>query len=342
MADSLSPIPPREPDPNDPFTAMGGGVNVNGQWLPKDHPLAQPYLTGQDTPTAGAYGDNQRTSTPQQPANSADPFAAMGGGVQTAGGGWVPKDHPLAQGAAAGGNTGTPPNSYYNPASVAGGANTIPGQAQAASSYSGNPTGAPAATTSNQGTQDVVRNSLLAQATQKEGVDPNDPVFRQQADIHAAAGERSRRNAADQAAESSFAQGETSSGALDAQKRLINEQAAQGDASFESDLAYRELLNQRDEIKNALAGLGGMVESDQGRLLQQKLADLQAAISREGLAQSGALASQDLSLRSQLGMGGLNLDAIRTQQQNDQFNKSLGFNMADREAYYNNLALQSL
>jgi hypothetical protein len=42
----------------DPFQAMGGGVNVNGGWVPKDHPLAgQAQPQGQMPAPAGQPGD---------------------------------------------------------------------------------------------------------------------------------------------------------------------------------------------------------------------------------------------------------------------------------------------
>src|SRR5262245_13899929 len=82
-----------------------------------------------------------------------------------------------------GGNMGTP---VGTPVSVGD-------QAKAAQTYSSTPGAAPTMNTSNQGTQDVVRNSWLSQATQSTTVDPNDPNIKQQVDPYAAAQERARR-----------------------------------------------------------------------------------------------------------------------------------------------------
>lgn len=235
--------------------------------------------------------------------------------------------------------TGAPASGYTDPSSAA---NPVQTQATNAQTYSTTPGAAPTQNTANQGAQDVLRNTLLDRATQGTTVDTNDPTFRAQADNYAATQERLRRNYQDDAAERLTAQGMGSSGAMDAERRFSNEQAANSTAGFEAQLAQSELMNRRQEISDALNGLGGLISGDQARALQKQLADLDAAIKRESLAQSGSLASQDLALRSQLGMGGLNLDALRTKLQSDQFNKSLGFNMADKEAYYNSLGLSQL
>lgn len=54
--------------------------------------LGNAGLQRKPAPAPGSPGDYD--------GGSVDPFAAMGGGVKLPGGGWVPKDHPLAAGAA--------------------------------------------------------------------------------------------------------------------------------------------------------------------------------------------------------------------------------------------------
>lgn len=271
--------------------------------------------------------------------NDIDPFESLGGGVRTADGkGWLMKGMADPTAADAGGK-GPMPVGYAD--SNAG--TTPQGQGAAASGYSNNPTGAPTAATSNQGTQDVVRNTLLKQATQDGKVDTNDPTFRAQADTYAAAAERSRRNANDQNGETNFAaNGETSGGYGDVQRRAVNETAAQNTAGFEASLAQSELAAERQQIQQALSGLYGMVDADQARALQERLANLDAAIRRESLASSSSLASQDIGLRRELGFGGLNLDALRLATQNDQFNNQLGLDASYRSGLLNNQALSFL
>jgi hypothetical protein len=266
-----------------------------------------------------------------------DPFAAIGGGVQLANGGWVPKDHPDAVA-----YQQTQPQAPTGAAPGAPAATTVPGQAQAASTYSATPGAAPAPATTNQGTQDVVRNSYLQQATQGTAVDRSDPNFRQQADPFNAAQERARRQYISEQAERMSAQGLGNSGAMQQEARVASERAGQASGLFESQLVQQELQTRRQEIQQALSGLGGMISADQQMALQKQLAELDAALKREGIGVQSSLGQGDLSLRRELGTGGLNIDLMRLMQGDDQFNKDLGFRIGDREAYWNNNAVLSL
>lgn len=221
-------------------------------------------------------------------------------------------------------------------------ATSIGQQSQNAQTYSATPGAAPTQQTANQGTQDVVRNSYLQQATQGTTVDRNDPNVRQQAEPFAAAQERARRQYESEQAERLSAKGLGDSGAMDAERRLATERAAQNTGAFESQLVGRELQNKRNEIQTALQALGGMVDSDQGRALQLELAKLDAQLKQAGIDTQSSLGSQELALKDKLGTGGLNLDYLRALLQNQQFGDQLGLNVADREAYWNNQALQTL
>ncbi len=229
-----------------------------------------------------------------------------------------------------GGGSGTP----------AAPADPLQAQGQASQTYSTTPGAAPTQNTTNQGTQDVVRNSYLERALQPATVDPNDPVIRQQADVYAAAQERARRNVASQNAESYGATGQV--GTQSVQDRIANEAAAQNSASFESQLVANELQNKRAQISDALEKLGGMISGDQARALQDKLAQIDAQLKQASLAQSGALGGRELDIKQALGEGSLNLDLIRTLLQNQQFNNQLGFNIGNSEAQLNQTALLSL
>lgn len=221
-------------------------------------------------------------------------------------------------------------------------AQTIPGQAQAASTYSGTPGAAPLPNTTNQGTQDVVRNTYLQRATQGTSVNTNSPEFRAQADPYAAAVERSRRQGLSEAAERASTQGLGNSGALEAERRLLTERAGQNVGQFESQLVARELQNRRDEINQSLESLRGILSADQVAQLQREGMQLDAQMKQLGIQTGAQTAGAELGLKEKLGMGGLNIDLMRLLQQGQQFGDQLGFNIADREAYYNNLALQNL
>jgi hypothetical protein len=258
-----------------------------------------------------------------------DPFAAMGGGVYV-NGGWVPKDHPLAKqaGAAA---TPAGQTSIDNGPVQQQIPQTLGGQSKAAQTYSQTPGAAPTQTSTNQGTQDVVRNTYLQQATQGTTIDPNDPNIKAQVDPYAAAQERARRQYVSEAAEKLSSQGLGTSGALQNEARYASERAGQNVGQFASTVVGNELKNRRDEIQNALTNLKGMISNDQAMALQQQLADLDAAIKRESLAQSGTLGSRELDIKDELGTGALNVDLLRALLQNQQFGTSAGIQIGEDE-----------
>jgi len=364
-----------EQDEVDPFAAMGGGVKRNGGWIPKNMlPPEEP--TGDPGPPPGGWEmmeDTKPTSsstTSTTPTNPNDPFAAMGGGIQV-NGGWIPKNmatseqiasYTASQGgtpASAAGTT-TPANSYYTPpttgAQPAGQApltQPVLQQAGSAQTYSQTPGAAPAAQTTNQGTQDVVRNAYVQRATQGTAIDPNDPNLRQQLDPFAAAQERARRDYLSEAAERASTKGLGDSGALDVERRLASERAGQATGAFQAQLVGHELQNRRAEIQEALSSLQKMVETDvaaaqderlaqQQMALQKELAEMDAALKKLGIETGAKTAADELALKQQLGLGGLNVDLMRLLLQGQQFADELGFNVADRTAYWDNQALQNL
>lgn len=259
-----------------------------------------------------------------------DPF--QGRGVKLANGGWVPNDHPLAKQAQAGGGAAA---GGGGAAASGPAATNVQDQAKAASTYSATPGAAPGPNATNQGTTDVVRNSYLAQATQDPNQGANDPAVRSVANAQAAAVDRNRQQYLDEAAEKA---GPYGSGTMAGERRMTAEAAGQQKGSFEAQLVLNQNNVRRQEIQAALGALAGLGESDRKAQLQRELAALDAQNARLGIETQrygidvGArTAGQELALK-----------AAALKQDDKQFNKNLGFNMADREAYYNNLALQSL
>lgn len=204
--------------------------------------------------------------------------------------------------------------------------------------YGGSQTG-PQPYNTNPASQQAYMDTLMSRLTQPTTVDQNDPAYRQQVDTYSAAAERSRRNANADAAE---AAGPYATGALQGTERMNNEQAAQQTASFESDLVGKEIQNKRDEVSNALSTLGSQLNTDQQAQLQRELAQLDAQLKQMGITTEASTAAQELALKDKLGVGQLNLGLIQQLLGNQQFADTLGFNIADRDAYYNNLALQNL
>jgi hypothetical protein len=249
-----------------------------------------------------------------------DPFAANGGGVKIDGN-WYPKDHPGAiewmkthpQGNAA---PGTAPQTPGTP-----GAGSSPADiAAAASTVSATPGAAPTGPTTNQGTQDVVRNSWLQKATQSTTVDPNDPNIKQQVDPFAAAQERARRQYESEAAERLSAKGLADSGQMTNERRYAAERSGQATGMFRSQLVGQELQAKRAEIADALKNLGDTIGKDQQLMLQEKLGTLDAAIKREGIASGERTANREIDVKDKLGTGALNVDLSKALLGNDQFN----------------------
>lgn len=259
--------------------------------------------------------------------------------------GWVDRNHPLygtpgyvgsKPAAPAGGGGGGTPAGGGGSAPAAG---NVADQAKNASTYSATPGAAPTGPTTNQGTQDVVRNSYLAQATQGTNVTRDDPAVRMQSDAFRANVDRAARNHIADVAER---QGPLASGAVAGEARLARERAGQAAGSFEAQLVGRELQNRRAEIQAALAGLTGQITEDQKQQLARDLAEIDAQVQRLGINTSASTASAQQRLQDKLGTAGLNLDQMRMLLQNQQFNKQFGLDVGDREAFWNNQALQSL
>jgi hypothetical protein len=229
---------------------------------------------------------------------------------------------------------------YAPPPPASGGGQTVPGQAAAGQTYSGTPGAAPTANTTNQAAQDVVRNSYLERAAAPITDPRARSDFRMVADTQAAAAERARRDATADLAEGMAGTGQT--GAQSVESRLIAERAAQQRGNFEADLVRQDLQQQRADVENALKALTGMIDADQTRALQQKLAELDAQLKTASLNASTGLGSQELALKDRLGMAGINVDLLGKLLQNQQFNNNLGFEMGDREAYWNNAALNQI
>lgn len=241
-----------------------------------------------------------------------------------AGLGWVDENHPLYGTA---GYVGSKPGVPADPSGSAGsnpgyqmqGAPTVAGQAGAAQTYSTTPGAAPTANTANQGTQDVVRNSWLQQATQSTDVNPNDPNIKQQVDPFAAQQERARRDYESQAAERLSAQNLGSSGAMENERRYAAEKSGQATGLFQSQLVGQELQTKRAQIADALNHLGDTIGNDQKNALTQKLADLDAAIKRSGIESGERVGMREIDVKNTLGQQANSNDLMRALLQNQQF-----------------------
>lgn len=257
-------------------------------------------LEGTSPPTGDVLPG--RTYPPPPTATAGDPFEAMGGGVRLPGGEWVPKDHPLAQQAA--------------PAPAAP---APPGAAPAA------PT-APAAPGQPTTIADAFKKSLIDTLNTGGQVPTlNDPTIKAQSDAFAVGQQRAKERARASMAERAAAQGGVgvNSGAFD--QGLIGLEQAQGEAEAGNNarLLGSELQQRRAQLLQAASIAGNTLNAEQARDLQRQLAELDAAIRREGIAQQSSLGQGDLALRGRLGEGQLNLGLLSALLGSDFNNRSL-------------------
>lgn len=257
--------------------------------------------TGPGPEPTGATAAAAMTASAPAPTGggSVDPFAEIGGGVQTPDGSWLPRNHPAAA-------------QYLQAQPVA--------QPTASATTPGAP-GASGPDLSNQAISNQVRTSYLDMARQSKTPDANDPAIRAQADAFSANVERQRRNYVADQAESL---GPMATGALRGQERMSAERAGQATGSFEAELVGREIQARRSEIMQSLQMLSSILSDQERMALQKELAEMDAQLRRLGIETSARTAG------AQIG------------EQARQFNNQLGFQIGDREAFYNNQALQYL
>jgi len=264
-------------------------------------------------------------------ATTPDPFAASGGGVQLAGGQWVPKNHPLAQpGGAAGtaGATGSAniagANNQAAPIPQAGGA-SAGGVNTSVSSYNvGSPLAQQTVTSSGAGggtIQNTFRDALLGVLnTNPNDVKLSDPDLAPQARAYQDAQTRSLGEQQRTAAEQGFASGALHTGAYGTTLGALQQQQGEAIGQFNANLLSQAKQQRLSTLLSSL-GLGG---------------DLINSASAQGVQSS--LGQGDLNLRAMLGSGQLSLGLLQALLGDRQANNQLGYNIGTFQANQNNKA----
>jgi hypothetical protein len=163
---------------------------------------------------------------------------------------------------------------------------------------------------------------LMGRAQQSLNIDPNDPIIKGQTAAYNANEERARRDYISDAAESG---GPLVN--LQGEKRIAAERLGQKTGAFQAELIGRELTARRAEIQAALQQMGDMLTEEQRLSLQRELGLLDNQIRGRELDIRHDLGGRDLDLRQLLGLRALD-------DENDQFALRLGFDTADRNAYW--------
>lgn len=240
-----------------------------------------------------------------------DPFASMGGGVKLAGGGWVPKDHPLAT------QAGTQSGSVSTSSS---------------STTGGAPAGA--------GTE--LWQMLMERAKQGTAVGRDDQAVRSQTDAYSAQEERARRLALGEAAERNSPY---STGAQSGLERLTAAQMGQRVGGFEAELIGREITARRQEIQQALDQMGGMLTEQQRQALQLEIAKMDNSLERlrsdrQDSQYYAGLSQAERQFLAQLGQRDKEFGADNAYryaslgQNQNQFLDTLGFNVQKEDNYW--------
>lgn len=153
---------------------------------------------------------------------------------------------------------------------------------------------------SNQDRYNQLYDMLMKRATQGLDVSAENPVIKAQTDAANAALERERRrNLAD------LAERGGANANLSAETRMTGEDVGQRTAALQSQLMGQELAAKRNEIQNALSQMGDLLTTEQKLALQRELQLYDNALRQQQLAQ-----------------------------QQSQFESQLGFNIGDRQAYW--------
>jgi len=212
------------------------------------------------------------------------------GWVPTADGqGWLPPDRvgtPAATGAAA------------TPA-----ATTTPA--------AGTPAAGTTATTPGQPTTiaDAFKQSLVNTLNQGN-VTPtlNDPTLKAQSDAYNVGETRATEANRAQMAERAAMQGGTgvNSGAFDVGISDLLERQGERQGGFNAKLVGDEAKQRKQQLLQAAAIAGQHLSAEEARKLQKELAELDATISREGIASQANIAGNSLGVQSRIGEGGLN------------------------------------
>lgn len=167
--------------------------------------------------------------------------------------------------------------------------------------------------------KDEIFNRLMSKAGQSTDNLKDDPNVRQASDAYAANEERAKRNYLADTAERNGPYAN-----MQGEERLAAERVGQRTGMHESDLVQQELTARRAEIMQSLQTMGSLLSDQQKMSLTSELANIDNQFKYAQLGQQGNQFDKSLA------------------QSGQQFNDNLGFNIADREAYWNNAALNNL
>lgn len=174
------------------------------------------------------------------------------------------------------------------------------------------------------GVSDELWNMLMQRAKQGLNVERDNPQIRTQADAYAAQADRARRNFLGETAERSSPY---ATGAMLGQQRMSAERLGQDVGGFEANLIGREIEARRNEIQQALSQMGDMLTEQQRQQLQLQIAQMNDSLERLKSDRQNSQYFAGLGQDDRHFYSGLN-------QSNNHFYDRLGFDMDDRDRYW--------
>ncbi len=260
-----------------------------------------------------------------------DPFASIGGGIQTANGGWVPKG--MAGTPAAPGTTApapAPAGPAAAPAQPTTQQNVLQGTAAAGAQT---PQGAP--TTVASAFQQALVNRLAPQ-----DVSSQNPAIKGSIAANRSAEQRGLSRTQEALAERAAATGQT--GAQETGLRQAIGESAGRQGAFEGNALFG-LQQQQNQNQGDALGLGGnMLDSQARQDLQRYGLDQDAGLRGRALDVQSNLGGRELDIRNSLGQGNLGLGYAGLQQSGELGRAQIGANLGLGTAQLNQNALLAL
>jgi hypothetical protein len=229
-----------------------------------------------------------------------DPFAGMGGGVYE-NGGWKPRNMYTAEQLAA-----------YDAARAQTGTSTT-----TSSSTRGPVT---------QGDLNTARNDAILRLLQQQPATYDDLRASPEAQAYMLQSQRGAERQRGDLAERAAQEGFSDTGFFETELAGQQQQRSEGEAGFIGQLAVTRMQAQREDLQFAIDQARNSGQFEQTQALQERLAQLDAAIRREQMASTERTAASDLALREFLGKAGIDLDRLRIENQASQFGQQLGLN----------------
>lgn len=141
---------------------------------------------------------------------------------------------------------------------------------------------------------DDLFNLLMGRAHQGLNVSPDDPIIKAQTDAYSANNQRAQKSYLSQAAEAGGPNSNT-----EAIGRSMAEKGAQATGGLQAQLMGNELSSRREEIQQALTGMGSMLTSQQQLSLQRELGLIDAQLRQQGLNSNNDQFLANLGLQTQ-------------------------------------------